>query len=150
MNNIKGCRPPEPLKYNPNNPDKPKEPYIISSYKHSLDLTKLFLNRYEIKCKFYNNYTLHIDMDVFDKKNNQIETNVFNNNTWVIVRDGYKINFDPKLLNKVKHSPAPCNLDNHIKYISGSPNKIVFSLSVKVLVSVKLYEEIEQCNDINC
>ena len=159
MNNIKGDRPPEPPKDNPNNPnnpknpdspDKPKEPYIISAYKHSLDLTKFFLNRYEIKCKFYNNYTLHIDMDVFDKKNNQIATNAFHNNTWVIVSDGYQIIFDPDLLNQVKNAPVTCNLDNHIKYISGSPNKILVNGSVKVLLSVKLNEEIEQCPDINC
>lgn len=174
FSNIKGDRPPDPSvnpnpdnpnpvnpnpdnpnRDNPNpdkpNPDVPKEPYIISAYKHSLDLTSYFLNRYEIKCKFYNNYTLHIDMDVFDKKGEQIATNAFYNNTWTVVSDGYQISFDPDLLNQVKNAPVKCNLDNHIIYKSGSPNKIIVSGSVKLLLlSANLNEEIEQCSDINC
>jgi hypothetical protein len=158
FNNIKGYRPPEPPKENPDkpktNPDSPEtpvEPFIISAYKHTLDLTSYFLNKYVITCKFYNDKILHIDMIVFDKKGNQIATNLFDKNSWDIVSDGYQINYDYNLLNEVRNAPVvTCTLDPHIKYITGNPNKIFVKGTIKFGLQTTINEEIEQCDDINC
>ena len=132
FNNIKGSRPPDPpespetTKTGPNVPNVPVSPYPISAYKHNLNLTSYGLNRYEIKCVFYNNYNLYIDMDVYDKNNSKIATNVFHNNTWKTENDGYTIIYDNNLLTQVKNAPLPCSLDTHIKYITSPSKREIF------------------------
>ena len=126
-----------------------KEPYILSSYKHDLDLTKFFLNRYEITCEFYSDYKLFIDINVFDKGKN-IAKNEFHNNTWKVIDTGYSIIYGDDLINEIKNAPILCSLNPNIKYTKGNPNKIIVSGSVKAIITLPINETVEQCTNLDC
>ena len=164
-NNIKGDTPPDPV---PPTPPAPAPvpvpvpvtaPYPISGYKYSLDLTTpltSFLNRYEIKVTFYSNRILFIDMNVYNRKRELIAKNSFRNNTWKIAedKDGYDISYDPDLLKEIGKIPSyiKCILDPHIKYVKGTPNKIIASGSVSLngFILFDKKEEIDECSNTDC
>jgi hypothetical protein len=150
------------IKYNNIKGDKPSTPIIpilplpISGYKYSLNLTgfPINLNKYEIKVTFYSNFKLFIDMNVYNGKGELIAINAFHNNTWKIAEDGYDIIYDPDLLEKIGKTPngIKCILDPHIKYVKGTPNKIIASGSVEVplLQPIGYSEEIDECSNTDC
>ena len=141
-NNIKGDTPPTPT----------PTPTPYSGYKYTLDLTKIGLNKYDIKVTFYNNNILFIDMNVYNGKNELIATNAFHSNRWTIVKDGYNIIYDPDLLKKIEDAPIKCVLDTHILYKKGTPNKIYASGSIQASIfpPVKMHVSIDQCSNTNC
>jgi hypothetical protein len=154
--NIKGDRPPEPSepsepeKNNPDNPIIPKQPYTLSSYKHTLDLSgfPLYVNKYTIICKFNSDYTVFIDMDIFDKNDKQLTTNSFHNNTWSSVENGYNIQFDPNLLNEV--SKVNASLNNIIKYVNTDVPYIIVSGKINLIIPFPINISATQCSNINC
>jgi hypothetical protein len=126
--NISGDRPPD------FKDDKKKN--IVSTYEYVLDLSFIF-NKYNISFTFYTDHTIIISMFVYDSKNNLIATNLYNNNIWKTVSDGYEIEYDPNLIKDVQS--GKCTLDNFVAYnkdyivVTGRvPVPIIGEIKVKV------------------